>query len=160
MNNIKQLKKVSCNCTTNLHSINELVLRFTPINYDKESNALNVCITWLINCLGKNNEDEDKQYLGFSWGWPLYKYVENDAETNHDIFNDDTPLISQIPQEYWNEQIVQIAPLNIDHRNSIMEKNYDGIDMIKQERGNLILNNVMFFAIEETKKMFFQLLTN
>ena len=94
MNNIKQLKKVSCNCTTNLHFINELVIRFTPINYDKENNALNVYITWLIDCLGKNNEDEDKQCLGFSWGWPLYKYVENDAETNHDIFNDDTPLIS------------------------------------------------------------------
>ena len=89
LNNIKQLKKVSCN---NLYSINELVVRFTPINYDKENNALNVCITWLIDCLGKNNGDDDKQCLGFSWGWPLYKYIENDAE---DIFND-TPLISQI----------------------------------------------------------------
>ena len=37
MNNIKQLKKVSCNCTINLHSVNELVVRFTPINYDKET---------------------------------------------------------------------------------------------------------------------------
>ena len=160
MNNIKQLKKVSCNCMTNLHSINELVICFTPINYDKENNALNVCITWLIDCLRKNNGDEDKQCLGFSWGWPLYKYLENDAERNHDIFNDDTPLISQIPQEYWNEQIVQIASLNIDHCNSIMEKDYDGIHMIKQEWGDLIFNNVTFFCHRGDKKMFLQLLTN
>ena len=82
----------------------------------------------------------------------MYKYVENNAERNHDIFNDNTPLISQILQGYWNEQIVQITSLNIDHHSSIMEKDYDGIHMIKQERGDLIFNNVTCFCHRGDKK--------
>ena len=112
--NIKEKRSATCKCTSHSHKINDLVVIYTPLCYDRECASFDICVMWYINCYHlKEANKSDYNNESRIWGWPLYQVLrDNNDDNNNDeeihdftctVIDDgsaETPLVIQIPHAY------------------------------------------------------------
>ena len=77
--NIKSKKKRLCNCSTENHPLNKMVVLFPPLPTTRNDGTMNICITWYVDCsYSFEYDDVDNAALvtfyTFTYHFPYFYY--------------------------------------------------------------------------------------
>ena len=106
----KDHQEYSCNCSTESHPLNEMVVLFTSLPTTQNNGTLNICITWYVDCSYPfEYDDVDNNAL---ITWPLYEECVQGVDTltndldeccQRTLSEGETSrgsLVVQVPQQY------------------------------------------------------------